>query len=816
MNFNNYIKTGCKIQLKDNKKELTGLMKGWLNLRESVYHGEDNFMIITGKVNNITVIDLDVPKGEDDINSIDWFENNICKICDINTLTTKTIRGGYHIYFNYNESIKTTTKLNGISLDILNDNKGVLEGKSYTIVNNSHVRSFTEKELQYFKPLRMVLNESSIENIEGINNHSEIKLRKILNGLKSSKFDNRDNWIRIGYLLTHYSFGEKLFEEFSKKSIKYDKNSHKTQWDSLKGSNSPNEISIATVMMWLKEDNKELFEIVNNEQRIIQELNESIIKNDYKITSNEVINMRKNSIDLLCDYGMDVLPLHNAKSKCSKCDLQGIYTASGFLLKCSNCSFSYPESPILIPKTDSSTIYNILNQICVNNEDIKNKDTFQVAERIIEEWDGTIFYDPNLKIWFKYNSLSGIYEKNTDANITKEIRDIAKNLKENNEKWLEWISKISYTKLLIEDIKTNCERNVEYDKHKFLIGFENGVYDLQHSCFRIGKKEEYITMKCHYDYDEDFCTELAQQVLNVTFINEDEREFAINRFTLCIEGINREQTMTFNYGFSASNGKSFLMERIKKCMGDYGGTFPINLLTNKMKAAGDANTVLLKFKDKRFMYGSEPEANSKINSNLLKQMTGDNITARALYSNEEVEFESTSCIFINSNRLPEIDGEDEGFGRRVRMLEFLTKFVSEPKGKNEKLMIKYSDDDIRHIEIGLMHIFIKNYKILQDKKFKYNEPILFYNIRNSYTNENKNEIKDILDEHFETGNENDFVKKTDIKGVLKENKIKMREADLERFITNLYDCEFKTKKMINNIIYSRVFINLKAITNVPI
>ena len=805
MNFDNYIKTGCKIQIIDNKKHLSGLMKGWTSLKESCYNGEENFMILTGSINNITVIDLDVPKPKEEyINSIEWFEKNICKISDINTLTTKTISGGYHIYFKYTPELKTTTKLNGITLDILNDSKGVLEGKNYTIVNDCSIRSFTESELEYFKPYQEIITKTVQEEIQ---DHSEIKLRKILNGLKPSRFDNRDTWIRIGYFLTHYTFGETLFTEFSKRSIKYNESTHKQQWDSFKNSNSSTEITIATVMLWLKEDNKELFEIVNNEDKIIKELNDSIIKNNLNITSNEVINMKRNSIDLLCDYENKIVFYHSTESKCGNIHIQGIYDSKGFLLKCLNCNYSYPKTPVVIPEIEASVIYNVLNQICVNNEDIKNKDTFPVAERIIEEWGDSIFYDPNLKTWFQYNEFNGIYDKKTDANITKEIRQITKSLKD--EKWLEWISKISYTKLLIEDIKTNCEKNVEYDKYKFLIGFENGVYDLENSCFRKGKKEEYITMKCYYKYDENFNTELSKLVLESTFLNEDECVFAINRFTLAIEGINREQTMTFNYGFSASNGKSFLMERIKKSLGDYGGIFPVNLLTNKMKAAGDANTVLLKFNKKRFMYCSEPEANCKINSNLLKQLTGDTITARALYSNEEVEIESSASIFINNNRLPEIDGEDEGIGRRVRMLEFLTKFVQDPKMKNEKLMKNYSDYDIRRIEIGLMHIFIKNYKILQANKFKYNEPIIFYNIRNSYTNENKNEIKDILDEHFQVGTEEDFVKKVDVNKILKNKKIKMSSADLERFIPSIYECEYKKQKKKDNIVHSRVFIYLK-------
>ena len=95
------------------------------------------------------------------------------------------------------------------------------------------------------------------------------------------------------------------------------------------------------------------------------------------------------------------------------------------------------------------------------------------------------------------------------------------------------------------------------------------------------------------------------------------------------------KTITFNYGFTASNGKSFLMERICSLMGDYGDSFNVNLLTNKMSLAGDANSTLVNFKNKRFVYCSEPEAGAKLNTNFVKILTGDTIKARGLYSNEE-------------------------------------------------------------------------------------------------------------------------------------------------------------------------------------
>ena len=82
------------------KKKVSGMPKNWNNLKESKYNNEDNFAVLTGKTNDIIVIDLD--RKDTEFIGLEWFENNIGKISDIDTLVTKTINNGYHIFFKYN------------------------------------------------------------------------------------------------------------------------------------------------------------------------------------------------------------------------------------------------------------------------------------------------------------------------------------------------------------------------------------------------------------------------------------------------------------------------------------------------------------------------------------------------------------------------------------------------------------------------------------------------------------------------------------------------------------------------------------------
>jgi phage/plasmid-associated DNA primase len=86
---------------------------------------------------------------------------------------------------------------------------------------------------------------------------------------------------------------------------------------------------------------------------------------------------------------------------------------------------------------------------------------------------------------------------------------------------------------------------------------------------------------------------------------------------------------------------------------------------------------------KRFAFLSEPEDGERINIGLLKELTGsEEIVARGLYQ-ESVSFVMEAKLFLACNELPEIKGEDTALWRRIRVIDFPSRFVDEPCEDNE-------------------------------------------------------------------------------------------------------------------------------------
>jgi len=104
-------------------------IKNWSEVTETpidMFKADDNYGLLTGKRNNITVIDIDIYKNKE------YSKKFIEKYKDIfnDTLMMETPRYGLHIVFEYELKLKTTHGLKGY-IDIQNDGAQIIMPPSY-------------------------------------------------------------------------------------------------------------------------------------------------------------------------------------------------------------------------------------------------------------------------------------------------------------------------------------------------------------------------------------------------------------------------------------------------------------------------------------------------------------------------------------------------------------------------------------------------------------------------------------------------------------------------------------------------------------
>lgn len=266
---------------------------------------------------------------------------------------------------------------------------------------------------------------------------------------------------------------------------------------------------------------------------------------------------------------------------------------------------------------------------------------------------------------------------------------------ENHEKFQRKIKKIA--EICIKLKKTNDKNNImreameiffdkdftrNIDSNAYLMCFTNGVFDFKNKIFRDGYPQDYITKTTsipYVAYDSEKSSEIANEIM--TFMEQlfplpDLCRYMWDHLASVLIGVKKEHAFNIYRG-SGSNGKSILTDLMSQCLGDYKGTVPITLVTDKRSSIGGATPEVMQLKGVRYAVMQEPSKDAVINEGIMKELTGgDPLLGRALYCDSEIFIPQFSLV-VCTNALFEIKSNDDGTWRRMKLVDFLAKFISE-------------------------------------------------------------------------------------------------------------------------------------------
>jgi P4 family phage/plasmid primase-like protien len=237
------------------------------------------------------------------------------------------------------------------------------------------------------------------------------------------------------------------------------------------------------------------------------------------------------------------------------------------------------------------------------------------------------------------------------------------------------------------------------DTNKHLLCFNNGVVDFKNKIFRDGYPEDYITKTTRinyipYDLKNSEIKEMSDEIedfMKKLFPVDDLFTYMWDHLASCLIGSNKNQTFNVYHG-SGSNGKSIIADLMSVTLGEYKGTVPITLVTEKRGLIGGTSDEVLKLKGVRYAVMQEPSKDVKLNEGIMKELTGgDPIQARGLYSESEI-FEPQFNLVVCTNNLFDIESNDDGTWRRIRKVDFLSKFIDEGEDHTDDTPYIYTKD----------------------------------------------------------------------------------------------------------------------------
>lgn len=495
--------------------------------------------------------------------------------------------------------------------------------------------------------------------------------------------------------------------------------------------------------------------------------------NDIKIVS------KQNKMGFFCYYitlNEHYCPFVNREHKRTSGPIYMKLTINGHCLKCFNdtCShLNYNEAILdesfsqLYPKlymSMKSKYYNtnikLTPQIRQLLEDSVNQSHYRIAKVLFHIYKDNFRIDDITKPdWYEYDGNKWNISYSMNILISEQLPKYYRAIKIKNIQEEPTMSEddINTRNMLINSLVERLENNSfkknvlselyylfknhdpnflsKLDTNPYLIGFENGVFDLKCNDFRPSKKDDYISFTTGYDYIP--YNPEHQEIKDInTFIgqiitNENVKEYLLKILGRSLLGIADEKFYIFT-GLSGANGKSTLINFLEETLGDYNTAVDISLLTNKRGLSSSASPDVARLKGKRLVSFSEPEHNDTLRTGVLKAFSGgDTVVARKLYK-EPITFKLQASMILICNDLPALSSCDGGTIRRIRVVDFNSRFCENPTKSNEFPIDHKLKQKLTLWKPYFMSILLNWYKIT-DKIDTPNEVI---EATNKYKNDN--------------------------------------------------------------------------------
>jgi putative DNA primase/helicase len=226
----------------------------------------------------------------------------------------------------------------------------------------------------------------------------------------------------------------------------------------------------------------------------------------------------------------------------------------------------------------------------------------------------------------------------------------------------------------------------EWDRNPWVLGCENGVIDLRTGELRPGRPDDYIRSHVPYDWKGIDTTCPTWEAFQESVTGKDQQivNFKARLFGYGITGLTIEHVLPIPWG-EGRNGKSTELETLGEVLGkDLATSSQADTLMDTNNKAGEGpKPFVYALRGKRIVWASESNEGRRINSGLVKQLTGgDTLTVRTLHSNP-VSFAPSHLVLLITNNKPHMSAEDTALWDRVILIPYTQRFVDDPKAPNE-------------------------------------------------------------------------------------------------------------------------------------
>ena len=223
----------------------------------------------------------------------------------------------------------------------------------------------------------------------------------------------------------------------------------------------------------------------------------------------------------------------------------------------------------------------------------------------------------------------------------------------------------------------------EFDTNPYLINLANGTYDVESRSLLRHDPSHMITKVIPVAWNPGARCPMWETFMNQIQPDPEVVGFLQKAIGYSLIGVPKEEVMFILTG-NGGNGKTTMLETIKRVMGPYSSTCNIaTLMTSETRTEAQSNDLAM-LKGVRLVSCSENKKGGELDEPKVKIMTGgDEICCRFLYA-EFFTYYPEFAIWLSTNNRPRIKGTDDGIWRRIRLVEFKEQFIGRHENPNLK------------------------------------------------------------------------------------------------------------------------------------
>lgn len=356
------------------------------------------------------------------------------------------------------------------------------------------------------------------------------------------------------------------------------------------------------------------------------------------------------------------------------------------------------------------------------------------------------------------------------------------------------------------------------DSNPNYIAFKNGIFCLKQGLFRPPTADDMVSLCVNYAYDPVIYPDVRQAIVRyfeTLHPNADQRTYVLKTLARQLYGDNGGELFHIHAGHkgSAGNGKSKFFEILELALGDYVQKFAVDQLVVKQRTDPHKPTPIFHYwKGRRILYCSEPNADEKLNSGVMKELTGgEKITYRMLNCNETLKLVPMYKMHIMCNDAPQIDGSDQGVKRRIRKIDYISRFVDEEDVDHAHHMYlkdlcfaeKFKNDPRYRME------FTRYILSFYDHEFRFEMPSVIKDNSSAYLDDN-NKVLQFANEYIVSDPESFFTLK-EAREAFKESEYNDPKVNLKTALEKVLKTVCYDQKKVGGTKFVNIYMGYKLL-----